>query len=87
MAEEQKNIEVPQVAKVDETTPVINEPATEVTPAPVAATDAAAPVVESTEDKPVETVEEPKVEEPKEEAKPIEEGHLSHKAQGLSFPK
>ena len=87
MAEEQKNVELPKETKVEETAPVVSEPAKEETPVP-AATETVAPAVE---DKPAEAVEESKaeekVEEPKEDAKPIEEGTLSHKAQGLSFPK
>ena len=96
MAEEQKNVEVPKDIKVEETAPVVAEAPKEETPATTEAA-AAAPVAETTEDKPAETTEEPKAEEPKaeeakaeeakEEVKPIEEGHLNHKAQGLSFPK
>lgn len=84
MAEEQKNVEVPEtkpettIAPVEqpaETKPVEEIPKTDETPA--------------VEDKPAEEAapaEEAKPEE-KEDVKPIEEGHLSHKAQGLSFPK
>lgn len=85
MAEEQKNVEVPaQETKVEETAPVVAEPAKEETPAPAAEA--------TTEDKPAEaaaeeTKAEDKPEEVKEEVKPVEEGLLSHKAQGLSFPK
>ncbi|KAF4465403.1 hypothetical protein FALBO_7751, partial [Fusarium albosuccineum] len=39
------------------------------------------------EAKPAETEEAPKAEDKKEDVKPVEEGHLSHKGQGLSFPK
>jgi hypothetical protein len=81
MAEVQKNIEVPQV---EETAAPVEAPKVE--EAPAAETKAAEEV------KPAETTEAPAAEEkpaeeaPKEE-KPIESGHLSHKAQGLSFPK
>jgi len=92
MAEEQKNIEVPKDTKVEEaapvTAPVVAEAPKEETPATTEAVAATpAPVAEATEDKPAETAEEVKAEEVKEEVKPIEEGHLNHKAQGLSFPK
>lgn len=81
MAEEQKNVEVPaQETKVEETAPVVAEPAKEETPAPAAEA--------TTEDKPAEAAaEETKAEDKPEEVKPVEEGLLSHKAQGLSFPK
>jgi hypothetical protein len=81
MAEVQKNIEVPQV---EETAAPVEAPKVDEAPA--------------AETKPAETTEAPAAEEkaaeeakPTEEAakeeKPIESGHLSHKAQGLSFPK
>ncbi|KAJ6782450.1 hypothetical protein PWT90_09448 [Aphanocladium album] len=83
MADIQKPVEVPVDAveqaavAVPETAPVVEAPA-------------------ATEDKPAEEaiaaaeetkVEEPAAEEAKEEVKPIEEGQLGYKAQGLSFPK
>ncbi|KAM0564583.1 hypothetical protein ACHAPJ_000798 [Fusarium lateritium] len=95
MAEEQKNIEVPQETKPDTTG--ISAPAVEapietkpVDETPVAATETAPAV--AAEEKPAEEVkpaeEATKAEEKKEEeVKPVEEGHLNHKAQGLSFPK
>ncbi|KAF4344647.1 hypothetical protein FBEOM_1388 [Fusarium beomiforme] len=93
MAEEQKNIEVPQEPKPETTgisAPAVEAPAesklVEETPAVPAET---AP---TTEDKPAEETkpaeESAKTEEKKEEeVKPVEEGYLNHKAQGLSFPK
>ncbi|KAI3573963.1 Pleckstrin homology domain-containing protein [Fusarium oxysporum f. sp. albedinis] len=78
MAEEQKNVEVPQETK-PETTPA---PATE-TPAESAPATEDKPTEET---KPAET-QESKAEDKKEEAKPVEEGHLGHKDQGFSFPK
>ncbi|KAF5663097.1 hypothetical protein FHETE_7664 [Fusarium heterosporum] len=96
MAEEQKNIEVPQETKPEIATTGISAPAVEapaetkpVDETPVVAAETA-PVVE---DKPAEETapieEAAKTEEKKEEEeiKPVEEGHLNHKAQGLSFPK
>lgn len=96
MAEEQKNVEIakdlqaPEVAPavtaitvgepVKEEIPIDNKPVEETKPAE--ATEA----VKADETKPVEG-EETKAEEKKEEVKPIEEGQLSHKAQGASFPK
>lgn len=89
MAEVQKNVEVPQDTKVEETAPVVPELPKDETP--LTATEPAAPVADAAvEDKPAETAEDATAvtaEEPKEEVKPIEEGLLSHKAQGLSFPK
>lgn len=94
MAEEQKPVvEVPK----EETPATTAAPAAvetkPVEETPVAATEAA-PVAATEETKPAETTEAPveteaaKPEEKKEEEiKPVEEGHLSHKAQGLSFPK
>ncbi|KAH6866216.1 Pleckstrin homology domain-containing protein [Thelonectria olida] len=57
---------------------VPQETTPETTPAPAR--------VPATEDKPAE-IEESKAEDKKEEVKPVEEGHLGHKAHGLSFPK
>ncbi|KAF7562964.1 hypothetical protein G7046_g1128 [Stylonectria norvegica] len=91
MSEQQKTVEVPEIKT--ETAPdvvvaqptLVEPPAAETTiPSISAATKEDAPVDETTN---AETTEEPKVEEEKEDVKPIEEGHLSHKAQGLSFPK
>ncbi|KAI1031409.1 hypothetical protein LB504_000533 [Fusarium proliferatum] len=97
MAEEQKNIEVPQ-----ETKPEIAAPATGISAPAVEAPAETKPVEETpivaaetapaTEEKPTEETkpaeEAAKAEEKKEEEiKPVEEGHLNHKAQGLSFPK
>jgi hypothetical protein len=93
MAEEQKPVvEVPK-----EETPAIT--AATIDPKPVDETPAVAPIATEAvaavdETKPAETTE-PAVEaeaakpeeKKEEEVKPIEEGHLSHKAQGLSFPK
>ena len=84
MAEEQKTtVEVPEVPK-QETTPltaVTDAVATEAAPVPeTAPVTEAAPVEESA---PVDAT----VEDNKDEVKPVEEGHLSHKAQGASFPK
>lgn len=95
MAEAQKNVELPKetaevpaatapvettAAPVEETKPVEET----VVPTEAAATTEDKPAEES---KAAETVEEPKAEEKKEEVKPVEEGQLGHKAQGLSFPK
>lgn len=90
MAEQQKIVDLPKettetpapVTTVGETAPVEAKP---VEAAPVAATTTEDKVTE--EAKPAEAVEETKAEEKKEEVTPIEEGHLGHKAQGLSFPK
>ncbi|CAM1504330.1 Fc.00g019210.m01.CDS01 [Cosmosporella sp. VM-42] len=88
MAEEQKNVEVP-VTQETTVTPVVAPeiPVVETTkPAETPVETAAEDKVE--EAKPAETTEEaPKAEEKKEEVKPVEEGHLGHKATGLSFPK
>ncbi|KAF4441328.1 hypothetical protein FACUT_2830 [Fusarium acutatum] len=97
MAEEQKNIEVPQETKPEIAAPAagISAPAVE-SPAetkPVEETPVvAAETAPATEEKPAEETkpaeEAAKAEEKKEEeVKPVEEGHLNHKAQGLSFPK
>lgn len=78
MAEEQKPVDV--AAKAAETTQ--NEAPAAVATEAAPATDAAA------EDKPAAEEAKPAEEEAKtEEAKPVEEGHLGYKAQGLSFPK
>jgi hypothetical protein len=98
MAEEQKNIEVPQETKPEIAAPTagISAPAVEATAEtkPVEETPVvAAETAPATEEKPAEETkpaeEAAKAEEKKEEEeiKPVEEGHLNHKAQGLSFPK
>lgn len=97
MAEEQKNIEVPQETKPEIVAPAagISAPAVEapVETKPVEETPVvAAETAPATEEKPAEETkpaeEVAKAEEKKEEeVKPVEEGHLNHKAQGLSFPK
>ncbi|KAK2696201.1 hypothetical protein QWA68_004916 [Fusarium oxysporum] len=99
MAEEQKNIEVPQETKPEIAAPTagISAPAVEATAEtkPVEETPVvAAGTAPATEEKPAEETkpaeEAAKAEEKKEEEeeiKPVEEGHLNHKAQGLSFPK
>ncbi|KAG6251685.1 hypothetical protein E4U23_000380 [Claviceps purpurea] len=57
-------------------------------PAVEATTEAPAVAVEATEEtKAVEGAEAKTEDKPTEEIKPVEEGHLSHKAQGASFPK
>ncbi|KAJ6442927.1 immunogenic protein [Purpureocillium lavendulum] len=82
MAEEQKPVvDVPEVPK-EETTPAVVEPV-----ADVAATETAAPAETTAEAAPAEATEAPKAEDKKDEVKPVEEGHLGHKAQGASFPK
>ncbi|KAF4503200.1 hypothetical protein FAGAP_551 [Fusarium agapanthi] len=89
MAEEQKNIEVPQETKPEIAAPAVEAPAETkpVEETPVVATETAP----ATEEKPAEETkpagEAAKAEEKEEEVKPVEEGHLNHKAQGLSFPK
>lgn len=87
MAEEQKNVEVPETKPETTIAPVEQAPV-ETKPVEETAKTEEAP---ATEDKPAEeatpATEETKTEDKKEEAKPVEEGHLSHKAQGLSFPK
>lgn len=81
MAEEQKPaVEAPEVAK------------TETATADQAVTAEPAPAVDAKpadETKPVEATEaaDVKVDGKKDEVKPVEEGHLGHKAQGASFPK
>ncbi|KAH6960822.1 hypothetical protein HG530_004524 [Fusarium avenaceum] len=96
MAEEQKNIEVPQETKPELATTGISAPAVEapvetkpVDETPVVAAETA-PVVEdktAEETKPVEEAAKAEEKKEEEEIKPVEEGHLNHKAQGLSFPK
>ncbi|KAF5721071.1 hypothetical protein FMUND_3819 [Fusarium mundagurra] len=90
MAEEQKNIEVPQETKPEIAAPAVEAPAetkpVEETPVVAAETAPATEEKPAEETKPAEEV--AKTEEKKEEeVKPVEEGHLNHKAQGLSFPK
>ncbi|KAK2668049.1 hypothetical protein RAB80_015428 [Fusarium oxysporum f. sp. vasinfectum] len=75
MAEEQKNVEVPQEIKPETTPAPVNETPTEA----LATEDKPAE-----EDKPTET-EKSKTE--NKEVKPIEEGHLGHKAHDFSFPR
>jgi hypothetical protein len=94
MAEEQKNVVVPEETKPEVTgisAPAVetlaeSKPAEEI-PAVAAESAPAAEDKPAEETKPAEAEEAPKAEEKKEEVKPIEEGHLNHKAQGLSFPK
>ncbi|KAH7256663.1 Pleckstrin homology domain-containing protein [Fusarium tricinctum] len=96
MAEEQKNIEVPQETKPELATTGISAPAVEapvetkpVDETPIVAAETA-PVVEdktAEETKPVEEAAKAEEKKEEEEIKPVEEGHLNHKAQGLSFPK
>lgn len=92
MAEAQKNVELPKET-TEVPAPVTTTAPEETTTAPVAETK---PVEETvaptdatvTEDKPVEETKAAETaEEKKEDVKPIEEGQLGHKAQGLSFPK
>lgn len=84
MAEEQKPVEVPKDTQEEPTA----APAPEAKPvedAPAENTAAA-----KAEDQPAEAAADESKEAAKEDgkaAKPIEEGHLSHKAQGLGFPK
>jgi hypothetical protein len=88
MAEVQKPVELP---KEEAPAPVEVAPIVE----PVAAetkadeTPAAAETAATEEAKPEETAEAaaPAEEKKEEEVKPVESGHLGHKAQGLSFPK
>ncbi|KAF0639380.1 hypothetical protein FPSE5266_11632 [Fusarium pseudograminearum] len=94
MAEEQKNIEVPQEAKPETTgisAPAVEAPAetkpVEETPVVAAETAPAAEEKPAEEAKPVDEAAKTEEEKKEEEAKPVEEGHLNHKAQGLSFPK
>ncbi|WZH40241.1 Pleckstrin homology domain-containing protein [Fusarium acuminatum] len=96
MAEEQKNIEVPQETKPELATTGISAPAVEapvetkpVDETPIVAAETT-PVVEdktAEETKPVEEAAKAEEKKEEEEIKPVEEGHLNHKAQGLSFPK
>lgn len=93
MAEVQKNVEAPLETKTEPIAPApIAEtaPVLDTKPAEVAPLETAPVTTEAVEEtKPLDTTEEtaPKVEEKKEEVKPVEEGHLGHKATGLSFPK
>jgi hypothetical protein len=86
MADTQKPAEVP----VEETAAVL-APAVDTKPVEETPVEAAAPAVAATEEakttEPVAETEAPKEEETKEEVKPVEEGQLGYKAQGLSFPK
>jgi hypothetical protein len=94
MAEEQKNIEVPQETKPETTgisapaveAPVETKPVEE-TPVVAAETAPAAEEKAAEEAKPLDEAAKTEEEKKEEEAKPVEEGHLNHKAQGLSFPK
>ncbi|KAM6508109.1 hypothetical protein FALCPG4_017997 [Fusarium falciforme] len=86
MAEEQKNVEVPQETKPNTTAPATETKPTEDTPAKTA--PATTEDKRAEESKPAEVTEEiPKAEDKMEVVQPVEEGHLSHKGQGLSFPK
>ncbi|CEI64563.1 hypothetical protein FVEN_g11664 [Fusarium venenatum] len=94
MAEEQKNIEVPQETKPETTgisAPAVEAPAetkpVEETPVVAAETAPVAEEKPAEEVKPVDEATKTEEEKKEEEAKPVEEGHLNHKAQGLSFPK
>ena len=80
MAEEQKPVEVPQEETL--AAPVEIKPI-EVTPAAVAAPAEDKPAEETKVDA-EETVD---AADAKDKVTPVEEGQLSHKAQGLSFPK
>jgi hypothetical protein len=90
MADTQKPAEVPAQETAAVLAPVVDPKPVEETPV-----EAAAPAVAATEEpkaaEPVAEAEAPKEEETKEEVKeevkPVEEGQLSYKAQGLSFPK
>ncbi|KPM40679.1 hypothetical protein AK830_g5836 [Neonectria ditissima] len=87
MAEQQKIAEVPVETTLETTPAPIVEAPVETKPTEEIAKTEDTPVVEdktTDETKPAETEE---TAEAKEDVKPIEEGHLSHKAQGLSFPK
>ncbi|KAH7197183.1 Pleckstrin homology domain-containing protein [Fusarium flagelliforme] len=94
MAEEQKNIELPQETKPETTgisAPAVEAPAetkpVEETPVVAAETAPATEEKPVEETKPAEEAAKTEEEKKEDEAKPIEEGHLNHKAQGLSFPK
>ncbi|RBR11817.1 uncharacterized protein FIESC28_08856 [Fusarium coffeatum] len=94
MAEEQKNIGLPQETKPETTgisAPAVEAPAetkpVEETPVVAAETAPATEEKPVEETKPVEEAAKTEEEKKEEEAKPVEEGHLNHKAQGLSFPK
>lgn len=76
MAEIQKPVELPNQEAA---------PATVVEPATTDAVAASAPAVEEQPTEEAKTAED--ATEPKIEDKPVEEGHLSYKAQGASFPK
>jgi hypothetical protein len=94
MAEEQKNIELPQETKPETTgisAPAVEAPAetkpVEETPVVAAETAPATEEKPVEETKPAEEAAKTEEEKKEDEAKPVEEGHLNHKAQGLSFPK
>lgn len=91
MAKEQKNVEVPQETKPDTTAPATETPTVETKPTEETPGETAPATTEdkrAEESKPAETTEEvPKAEDKMEVVQPVEEGHLSHKGQGLSFPK
>ncbi|KAG5928445.1 hypothetical protein E4U42_000649 [Claviceps africana] len=79
MAEVQNTVEVPQ----EEVAPVVDAVVAEDITAPVAAAED-----KTTEEAQTTEAAEAKTEDqPAEEIKPVEEGHLGHKAQGASFPK
>jgi hypothetical protein len=88
MAEVQKPVELP---KEEAPAPVEVAPIVEPVPAETKAdeTPAAAETAATEEAKPEEAAEAaaPAEEKKEEEVKPVESGHLGHKAQGLSFPK
>ncbi|KFA53658.1 hypothetical protein S40293_03843 [Stachybotrys chartarum IBT 40293] len=94
MADQQKPVDAPkeEAAPVAPTTaPVETAPveATTVDAAPAPALVETQPAEQTEEVKPTEasTEAEPTTEAPKEEVKPVEEGQLAYKAQGLGFPK
>ncbi|TWU75297.1 hypothetical protein ED733_006483 [Metarhizium rileyi] len=68
----------------EEQKPIVELPKEDTTPAPVEAIEPAPAIV--VEDKPAEE-KEVKTDDKPAEMKPVEEGHLGHKAQGASFPK
>ena len=95
MAEEQKPVvELPKeetpattiaAPAAVETKPIEETPAVATETAPVAAAEESKPL--ETTEAAAETEAAKPEEKKEEEVKPIEEGFLSHKAQGLSFPK
>ncbi|RCI12979.1 hypothetical protein L249_0269 [Ophiocordyceps polyrhachis-furcata BCC 54312] len=85
MAEEQKPIvDAPEVVKPE--APVVDQPTVSET-APVATESKIAHETKPAEAAAEGAVEAPKTDVKKDDVKPVEEGHLAHKAQGASFPK